>query len=196
MVDKNLKARKTLKDTEFARLFGTSQMTIDELNKNYDALATRGNPFIDNYMRIQLYWDRESGSDCYSFYTVARWLTMPSIRQTDAVGITATYIQYVVGSGYGHYYYTQTITTPYQTTNNTIFNTITNLYNPVNGNWFGGAGKYPLPLDAYDSVNDIDITCTNLTAYYECELKVMSPDSTLNFNAAADHTHSKVIILP
>ena len=155
----------------------------------------RSNPYLDSYMRIQLFWDIEPDSDTYEMSTVARWLTMPSSRKTDAVGITGTYIALVPNSYSGYYYYTETTTISGVSSSEIKMFNIANKYTPSNGSWFGAAGKVYLPTDSIGD-DDVSIDNSDFVAYFQCRMKVSTPSLQLNFNAAADYTHSKTSIAP
>ena len=154
------------------------------------------NPYVDTYMRITVSSSLVSGTSAtYKLSTYATWLTMPSFRWKDAVGVSANYCTLVAGSESGYYSYKQALTIEGNTTTSTIRTNITgsNLKNPVNGNWYGTAGIFNLPNDGYDSSTDSGVECTNLFAYITCKMLV-AQTSTTSFNVVGSYAHSKLSV--
>ncbi|MBQ6670120.1 MAG: hypothetical protein IJM80_00650 [Firmicutes bacterium] len=154
------------------------------------------NPYVDTYMRITVSSSLVSGTSAtYKLSTYATWLTMPSFRWKDAVGVSANYCTLVAGSESGYYSYKQALTIEGNTTTSTIRTNITgsNLKNPVNGNWYGAAGIFNLPNDGYDSSTDSGVECTNLFAYITCKMLV-AQTSTTSFNVVGSYAHSKLSV--
>ena len=154
------------------------------------------NPFENSSIRIQLFYDRESGSDTYSYSAVATWKNMPQIRQTDILGICVSDSSMIPDSIAGYYYYTQTVRNSGQVTNTTVFHNVSLFEDTSSEGYLGVCMRVPVPNDSYDGADDIDITNSGLTAYIECDMKVKYPQLVTNLSAAADYTHARFLILP
>ena len=168
---------------------------INSKRENDSVDSTAGsksvNPYTDTYMRVSLSWGTPSTSVPFTLYTKATWLTMPSFRCVDCVAVSANYCTLINNSDSAYYQYWEKTTIGGNTTSHFKKYNITNITNPINGNWYGAAATFHLPQDSYDATTGDEIRCSQLMAYVSCKMKVANTGTT-SFNGVGSYSHIRV----
>ena len=148
--------------------------------------------FKDDYMRIT-YIVAYLGDREYKFSMDAEWLTMPIFRFTDSFGAISMNMTVINDSRSGWYSYDESIYTLINTTENTIKCEIpqSNMYNAVDGNWYGSACEVDLPSSTYSDYTSISIT--NYKVHYEFNGHYNGEVGTY-FNTIASYDHAEISI--
>lgn len=154
--------------------------------------ADYDNYFQDSYMRVD-YAVTYKGNGQYLYSVDSRWLTMPFFRGWDSLGACAMDGTVTPNTQAGYYLYDITynidgnITRIYDE-----FNWMDNYENAVNGNWYGSAGYFNLPNDAFSEGSSI--TYDNFRAHFQYNGHVTSPSQPLWFNTVGNYNHSIISI--
>lgn len=148
--------------------------------------------FEDDHMRIT-YIVAYLGNREYKFSMDAEWLTMPIFRFTDSFGAISMNMTVINNSRSGWYSYDESIYTLINTTKNTIKCEISqsNMYNAVDGNWYGSACEVDLPSSTYTDYTSISIT--NYKVHYEFNGHYNGEVGTY-FNTIASYDHAEISI--
>lgn len=171
-------------------------LTDAEMTEVTAALAqkpedTYENLYSDEYMTVThvVYY---YGDALYKFTTNARWRIMPIWRRTDSIGSCAPDIAIDNDTRKGSIRYTSTTFLP--DTNITmvkeVTETITDISNAVNGDWYGSAGSFNLPNDVH--VPGQSLTHTDFRAYYEYEAYIQYPELETYFNSVGTYAHTQI----
>ena len=156
--------------------------------------------FSDSYMYIS-YVVSYRGAGCYRYSIDAIWLTMPVFRGYDSLGACSQnmtvenytrngwrsytqiasvngdveyhdYVEYTQ-SGYSDFYYE----------------------NATNGNWYGSAVVFDLPIDVSgDNANWL--INRDYCVHFEFIGEVSQPDQQMNFNTVGSYCHTRVVLSP
>lgn len=149
--------------------------------------------FEDSYMRV-VHTAVHKGSGRYLFSTMATWLTMPTFRLKDAIGSCAPTLAIDNNTRSGWYSY-RAVTNIFPTgehTDGIIKNSITNVQNAINGDWYGSAGVFQLPNNYADQYSSA--TYTELRAYYEFEAELRYRDLATSFNSIGTYAHKRISV--
>lgn len=147
------------------------------------------NLYSDEYMTVThcVYY---YGDALFKFTTNARWRTMPVWRRTDSIGSCAPDIAIDNDMRNGVIRYTKaTYLSGTDTTMvDEVTETITDIANVVNGDWYGSAGTFNLPNDYH--LAGMSVTYTGFRAYYEYEAYVQYPGLETYFNSVGTYAHT------
>ncbi len=146
----------------------------------------------DEYMKLVLVISYKGNAE-YNFSVDATWLTAPTWRLQDCLGITMTKMALSVGTCSGWYSYTQHTVNGYTgtSTETPVKNNFpTSGFNLVtNGSWNGIAVTFKLPNQS--SSIDYMYYQTNMKYHMEFTGAIDSPDSRQNFMVSASYDHMK-----
>ncbi len=144
---------------------------------------------VDSYMRLY-YMVIYQGDALYKHIVTAEWLTNPLCRSYDTIGVCSKGLTVEAGSRYGWVSYVETTTTILGTNSEQKLNyfTTSNFQQPTNGDWYGAAAVFHLPI-----IINTDTThreATEIKAYFEYESRVRYPTLVTYFETAATYDHS------
>lgn len=123
------------------------------------------------------------GNGEFHYSVDAEWLTTPSYRYYDSLGICVSNNQVINGtaSGWTKYNrYTDNNTSPTLVTHSNYSNSIQQI---VNGDWIGVGFKYLLPA------NDLVYSYDQFSAHFEFKGRVNNPTTESFFNTTATYDH-------
>lgn len=152
--------------------------------------------YNDDYMKITL-TIVIMGNGKYHMMTDAVWLTMPTFRRYDSLGIAAQDCTIINSSRQGYCQYTCTDYdyTNRETTQSTQFSYFDseNIRNAQNGTWCGTGAIFKLPADLYLN-NDKTFPSkiySNLKVHYEAQFVLTTPSIEHYFNVTATYDHTR-----
>ena len=136
--------------------------------------------------------DISTSSDpgCFFFSTDAEWLAMPAFRSKDSLGSCSMDCTVTNNTRYGNYSYDIITNNGIDIIYDNVDEDITDIKNAPNGNWYGSAGIFNLPNDAFGE--GVSVMNENFAAHYEYEGYVTSPDERRNFNTIGSYAHSYI----
>lgn len=128
----------------------------------------------------------------YYFSASAQWHTMPFWRFEDSVGSCAQNIAIDPGTQGGYYSYHYSMGSSAATSSGNAQYNITEYQNVINGNWYGSAGLFSIPVDY--SGGGTTYICTNLFATYHFYAYVSQPTLPSYFNSVGSYDHRELSI--
>lgn len=147
----------------------------------------------DSYMYISFVVSY-MGSGKYKFSVDSVWLTMPFFRWSDSLGACAQNMTVENNTRSGWRSYTMTDNVNGTQTVHYIEEQLVNgtnsvsFQNAINGNWYGSAVVFYLPIDGYTQYNT-SVTYSDYRVHYEYIGTVMYPSLQMNFNTTASYCH-------
>lgn len=142
-----------------------------------------------SYIRL-VYVVTYEGNATYRFYTEAEWLLMPIWRAWDSLGACSMGLTVIPGSQWGYYSYTERVYSDSTLLEeNVIENNISssNIYNAIQGNWYGSACTFDLPNNLHGITMYGDYR-----VFFQFRGSVHDYTTAKNFNTVATYDHAYV----
>lgn len=146
--------------------------------------------FQDSYMRVDLTVSYQ-GNGQYLYAVDSKWLTMPTFRGIDSLGVCGQQNSIDTGTQYGYCIYDITYINAGIKKYDEKVTYINNDYaNAIKGDWYGSACYFNLPNNTYGL--SASTLYSNHRVHFQYRAYRLYPESRSNFNVVGDYAHTKI----